>query len=328
MSVRAFFTSIKVESAQPPYDSLYSKIYYPGNYGDSAEERNMGYIPAEQSGAPFPVAILIPGSNCPPESYAWLARHLAENGIVSLVYGWIKEDMPGFVALSPGFDLGALMPDTYGSKPSAPAIPALLEELQRQNSKGVLAGLLDLDKIILGGHSAGGNASLLNTHADWFPSVKAGFSYAAHSGAATAIGYPEDTLLPLPSNRPFLIMGGTRDGVIAASSNRYGDTVDASPTHRIARTFDEAMSCKRGDSHLLLVQGANHFCFLDPDDGTTGRPFLDWECEQPAAAIRAFLAKTICSFIKASVSGDTNAGKELKELATGTHPLVAEYRNK
>ena len=326
MSVRAFFTSIKVDSAEPPYDSLYSKIYYPGSYGDSAEERNMGYIPANRAQAPFPVAILMPGSNCPPESYAWLARHLADNGIVAMVYGWVKEDMPGYVALSPGFDLGALMPDTYGSRPSAPAITALLGELERQQQNGVLAGLLDLDKIILGGHSAGGNASLLNTNADWFPSVKAGFSYAAHSGAATAIGYPKDTLLPLPSNLPFMIMGGTRDGVIAASSNRYGDEVDASPTHRIARTFDEAMNCARGDSHLLLVEGANHFCFLDPDDGTTGRPFLDWNCEKPEET-RAFLGEAICLFIKASVNGDKTAFKQLTTLASD-NPLVAEYRNK
>jgi len=326
MSVRAFFTSIKVDSAEPPYDSLYSKIYYPGNYGDSAEERNMGYVPADQALAPFPVAILMPGSNCPPESYAWLARFLASNGIVAMVYGWVKEDMPGYVALSPGFDLSGLMPDTYGSKPSAPAIPYLLGELQRQNSSGVLAGLLDLNSIILGGHSAGGNASLLNSNNEWFPSIKAGFSYAAHSGAATAIGYPKDTLLPLPSNVPFLIMGGTRDGVIAASSNRYGDEVDASPTHRIARTFDEAMNCARGDSHLLLIEGANHFCFLDPDDGTTGRPFLDWSCEQPAET-RAFLGEAIYLFIKASVNGDTAAFKQLTTLASD-NPLVAEYRNK
>ncbi len=328
MDVRAFFTSIKVASAEPPYDTLYSKIYYPGEYGDTPEERNMGYIPAQKALAPFPVAILMPGSNCPPESYAWLARYLASKGIVAMVYGWIKEDMPGYVALSPGFDLSALMPDHYGSKPSAPAIAALLEELERQQQHGVLAGLLDLNKVVLGGHSAGGNASQLNTHAEWFPGVKAGFSYAAHSGAATAIGYPKDTLLPLPSNLPFLIMGGTRDGVIAASSNRYGDEVDASPTHRIKRTFDEAMSCERNDSHLLLVKGANHFCFLDPDDGTTGRPFLDWPCEGSPAEIREFLAQVICEFILSSVNDDTGARQNLEKLIAGNPQWVDAFKTR
>ncbi len=326
--VRALFSVAAVEGAQPPYDRMQLKVYYPGRYGDSLEERNMGLIPADDSQAPYPVLVMMPGSNCPPEGYSWLARRLAERGVATVLFSWIKEDMPGYVGLSPGFELGALTPDSYGTRPSSSSLPSLLAAIDGLNREGALAGCLDTERVVIGGHSAGGIAALLNANSEWFPQLKAVFSYAAHSGASTALGFAEDTLLALPSQLPCLIMGGTRDGVIAASSHRYGDDTDSTPTVRIERTFREALQSARGDSHLVLVEGANHFCFLAPDDGCTGRPFLDWEATHDGDALRDFFGELIGLFIDASVREDSAAQRQLNTWLDAGSPMIALHERK
>lgn len=321
MDVRAFFTAATVAGEPEPWNTLQLKVYYPAHYGDSPEERNMGFIPAVSDGAPYPVVIFMPGSNCHPEVYGWLAKGLCEQGLVCVTFSWIKEDMPGFVSLSPGFDLRYLTPDTFGQAPSCSSLPTLLEAVEQLNRQGLLAGLLDTDKIVLGGHSAGGNAVLLNSNRTWFPGIVGGFSYAAHTGAATQLGFQDDTLLPVASNVPMLIMGGERDGVIAASADRYGDNEDSQPATRIERTFDEALTSHRQDSHLVIVKGANHFCFTHPYDGSTGRPFLDWQATGDEAGLRALMLETISQFTQACIG--RGAHSTLCELAN--HPHVSRY---
>lgn len=319
--VRAFFTAATVPGEPAPWNTLQLKVYYPSAYSDSFEERNMGLVPAAKPEQPYPVVLLMPGSNCHPEVYGWLAKGLCEFGLVCVTFSWIKQDMPGYVSLSPGFDLRYLTPDSFGKAPSCSSLSTLLEAVDKLNKDGLLAGLLDTNKIILGGHSAGGNAVLLNSNRDWFPQLIGGFSYAAHTGASTQIGFPEDTLLPVDGSVPMLIMGGEQDGVIAASANRYGDTEDSSPTERIGRTFDEALTSQRGDSHLALIRGANHFCFAHPYDGTTGRPFLDWPVDGDESDLRELMLSIIIDFIQACIGkGDHST---LAELAS--HPQISRY---
>jgi len=54
-------------------DRVNLKIYYPALYGDSAEERNSGLVPADRVAAPYPVVVLLPGINLAGDSSAWLA---------------------------------------------------------------------------------------------------------------------------------------------------------------------------------------------------------------------------------------------------------------
>lgn len=299
MAVRAFFDAVAVDGAVPPYDRIQLKIYYPSAPKMSMDEVNMGAVPANTELAPFPVVIMMPGTNVPPESYSWLAMALAERGIATLLYSWIKEDMPGFVSLSPGIDLDVMTPQRYGTAPTAAAMPSLLKGLRRMNSEGLLAGLLDLDSVFLGGHSAGGSVALLNANREWFPQLCGVFSYAAHSGATTALGFAEDSMLPLASNVPMLLLAGDRDGVIAASAFRYGDSDAATDAcARIDRSFHESISSDRGDTFLMHVRGANHFSFTCPSDKSTGRAFLDWEVEGDDNAIRTSMATTIGDFVK------------------------------
>jgi hypothetical protein len=114
----------------------------------------------------------------------------------------------------------------------------------------------------------------------------------AHTAAGTMMGYEPGKILPLPDSLPLLLIGGTCDGVIANSSDRYGLVWDT-PTTPISRTFHEGIAGGRNDSYLLLIEGANHFSMADPFDSTTGRPFLDFTATQPKEKIQDLMAETV-----------------------------------
>ncbi|NEP06471.1 MAG: dienelactone hydrolase [Okeania sp. SIO4D6] len=327
VNIRAFYRATKVENAQPPYDTINLKVFYPGKMSGSEQQQNQGIVPADRQQAPFPVVILFNGFNTNPELYKWLAIKLSERGMVVVTFAWVAENFPGVVALTPGVDIAMLAPDTYGTAPTASALPALLTELERINSEGILAGMLDLQKIILGGHSAGGRVAIESASPNFFSQVVAAFGYGVHTAAGTMMGYEAATILPLPDLLPLLLIGGTRDGVIANSSHRYG-TVWKEATTPVSRTFHEAISGGRNDSYLMLVEGANHFSFADPFDPTTGRPFLDFPATQPEDEIRSLMAETIGLFIDAHVRQQSTASDKLKELLNDGHPLIKSLERK
>lgn len=329
--IRAIYRTANagVAVSPSPYNTLMMKLFYPAAPTGSEEEQNSGVIPADASQAPFPVVIFMPGVNVGLEGYQWLAVRLAQAGLVVVTYNWVAEDMPGYVSLTPGVNLAALAPDVYGSQPTSTALAAIRAELLRLNypshtPKNPLTGLLDLKKIILGGHSAGGTMALQNCNPRWFSGVAAAFSYAAHTMASTMLGYPPETILPLPDACPCLIMGGTEDGVIAASSGRYASE-RSHPTTAIERTFHEALKGGREDCYLALLKGANHFTMTYPQDETTGRPFLDWPTTQPEAALRDLVADLILQFINAHIRHQPEAHTALAQMQ---NDLLAAWINK
>ncbi|MGG6242052.1 alpha/beta hydrolase family protein [Nodosilinea sp. AN01ver1] len=330
MTVRALFRAATVEGHAAPYNTLHLKVFYPAQLSGGTQEQNMGIVPANAEQAPFPVVILFNGINCGPELYQWLAVALAERGLVAVTFAWVAENLPGMVALTPGVDLAMLMPDRYGQGPTASAVPALLHELKTLNAAGVLAGLLDLDHVILGGHSAGGRVAIESASPEFFPSVCAAFAYGAHTAAVMHLGYPAGTILPLPDRLPLLLMGGTQDGVIANSSDRYGITWERATTP-VERTFRESIQGGRDDSYLLLLEGANHFSFVDPFDATTGRAFLDFSATQPNADLRELMAEAIGLFVKAYVGNSRSnieAREALVQRLAATQPPIAHFERK
>ncbi|MEH6516697.1 MAG: hypothetical protein V7742_08450 [Halioglobus sp.] len=322
MMVRAIYRAISIADSPAPYDRASLKVFYPGNYGGSAEERNTGVIPAANCDSPFPVVIILPGINVGPEAYSWLAHALARQGIVSVTFTLIAEEMPGYISLTPGLSISALKPENYGLQASATALSAILEELKVINQTGVLQGRLNLDKVILGGHSAGGSVALLNARPDWFPGLCAAFSYGAHAGAATALGWGEDAMFDLPSDLPLLIMGGTQDGCIANSTSRYGVS-NSSSTERVEKTFDTALDSARGDCYLAILEGANHFSMAWPEDHSTGRPFIDLPTTQPDEELRALLSQLICQFSLAVANNSEQARLQLESDVLNNHPMIS-----
>lgn len=323
VTVRAFYRCATAPGYDAPYDAINIKVYYPAAYRGRFAERDTGFIPADADRGPFPAVLILPGINLSHEGYGWLAQRLAAAGFVALTYSWTAREFNGLISLSPGLQTQWLTPEGYGKQPSCPALPPLFAELEALQQEGLLAGLLDLENIVLGGHSAGGSMALLNANRDWFPRVRGAFSYAAHTAGNAQLGWRDGAIMPL-FGTPLLIMGGTRDGVIAASRHRYGGKVDAVPsadhaTESVIRTFREGAP---EGSRLLIVEGANHFSLVWPQDAATGRPFLDWRVQGNGRAIRQHLAQAIVSFC-AWACGKPAAAKQLDALCDGKRPLAA-----
>lgn len=327
MTVRALYRSTKVESAPAPYDTIHLKVFYPAQMSGSEQENNLGIVPADSEKAPFPVVIFLGGINCSWEVYQWLAIELVEQGIVVVTFNWVAENLPGVIGLTPGVNLAMLSPNTYGTGATASALPAILTELENLQTNSLLAGMLDLRKVILGGHSAGGRVALESADPRFFPQIAAAFAYAAHSAGAVMLGFPADSILPLPSSVPMLLIGGTCDGVISASSGRYGVS-EGSPTRAVVRTFDEAITGDRNDSYLLIIEGANHFSIAYPTDPTAGRGFIDFPVTQPEEQIRALLAKAIGLFIDAHVQQKPLALETLGNILNNYTNLIAAFKRK
>lgn len=300
--IRALFHATTLPNASAPYNVLHLKIYYPAAPTNSDAERMSGVIPADKTSVPMPVVIFFNGINVGIESYHWLAVKLAEANIVTVMYTHVAETLPGVIGLTPAIDLAKVKPETYGSGATCPAIQPILDSLKQLNSdeKSPLYGAMDLNNVILGGHSAGGTVALQN--GQFFEQVKVVFSYAGHTMASTMLGFAPGTVLNIGS-KSTLLMRGDRDGVIAASRVRYG-TDEQSPDP-VEKTFDEACQPSAGnEAYDVLLQGANHFAIAHPLDETTGRFFLDMEMTRPEDEIRNEIAGLVELFINKHVRGN------------------------
>ena len=340
MSVRALFRAIKVAGAVAPYDTLTAKVFYPAQLSGDAAERNLGVVAPDAANAPYPVVIFLNGVNGPPEAYQWLMVELVERGFVAVTFAWVTNELPGGVpGLTPGVALALLRPETYGSGPTCPAIAPILQDLARMNESGPLAGLLDLSRFVLGGHSAGGSAALINANPHYFPNIKAAFTYGAHVQGATNLGHAPGSVFRLSDEIPLLIIGGNRDGVIAASSGRYQAVGQVTPRQLttgqlisdamapLLHTFQNAISGTRGDRYLAILDGANHFSLAYPQDLTTGRAYLDQSPTRLGVELRASLLSIIGDFLEAHVLGVEDAQFHFTRrfsLAEETWPMLVK----
>lgn len=305
--VRAIHRAVRLPGQPAPYDTLHARVYYPGRLTGRT-----GEVEADADAGPFPVVVLLPELGVGPESYRWLAQALADRGYAFVTYSHVAEVAPGRVELSPGIDPTPLRPDShYGHAPTAIAVAPLLDELGAVQASGPLAGLLDLERLVLGGHGQGGAAALHSAALRHFGGLSAVFAYAAHAEAPPGLEWPEGWLLPLPGEVPLLLLGGERDRLLDAGR---GD-----PLARLHRTFTEAFAGGRGDAHMLLLAGANHSSFCHPEDPTTA-PLADLHATAPGEALRAFFVEAISAFLDAYVREDSEVVVQLEQLAS--HPLV------
>ena len=277
------------------------------------------------------MVILLNGINVGPEGYRWLAERLASAGLVTVTFSHVTNVTAQQRGLSPGLDLEALGVAQFGSRPSATTVGPLLAALAAEQAEGPLAGLLDLDRVALGGHSAGGTVALLNADPAWFPGIRATFSYAGHTMPAAMLGHPDGTVLPVAADVPALVLGGTDDGVVAASAVRYGrgDAPLGIEEHDpITETFRRGTSA--AGSALGIIEGGGHLSFCDPVDPTTARGFLetDDDADGPAtglpgpAARRDLIGSLITAFCTEHL-GAAPTRPSLSELATA--PGLARF---
>src|SRR5688500_5587550 len=90
-TVRAVHTACTVLGHEPPFDTVHLKVFYPAAPTGDQTERMTGVIPADASGAPYPVVILFNGINVSADSYRWLAVALAERGYVAATFTFVEE---------------------------------------------------------------------------------------------------------------------------------------------------------------------------------------------------------------------------------------------
>ena len=302
-------------------DAALGTLFYPGDDRRLEEARLTGQVPADDADPPWPVVVLLPGINVVPDGYRWLAHRLVADGLCVVTYAAIGSLGPAGRGITPGLDLAALAPDTIGTRPSSTALGPLLACLAELSADehSPVAGRVDLGRVVVGGHSAGGTAALHNSDPSWVPGLQAVFAYAAHTMVATALGHGEAAVLPIPAKVPIMLLGGADDGVIAASRDRYRtDDGDHDP---VRRTFAEAIPRQEGDSWLVELAGAGHFAICDPVDTTSGRSFLEPDSATADPTVPELLGDLIAAFVAASLGRPSRV--KMEQLVD--HPSVGHW---
>ena len=286
-------------------DAALATLFYQGDDRRLEEARLTGQVPADDTDAPWPVVVFVPGINVVPDGYRWLAHRLVADGLCVVTYAAIGSLGPAGRGITPGIDLAALAPDTIGTRPSATVLGPLLAHLAElaADEQSPVAGLVDLNRVVVGGHSAGGTAALHNSDPGWVPGLQAVFAYAAHTMVATALGHGEAAVVPIPAQVPIMLLGGANDGVIAASRDRY--RTDNEAHDPVRRTFAEAIDRQQGDSWLVELADAGHFAICDPVDTTSGRSFLEPDPTTVDPAIRNLLGDFVAAFVATSLGRPT-----------------------
>lgn len=304
MPVRALLRVAVVETVTPPYNTIYLKIFYPALDATTEVHQQTGILPFDTQWSPAPIVIFLPGVNCSAHTYEWLAANLAGNGIVTVISSWIAQNLPGRMSISPGIDIEAVQVATYGKRPTSSSLSTILEVVESLRDDEVMAGNLNHEAIILGGHSAGGTMALQNARHDWFPKVKAAFAYGSNSLATGVLGkWERGKIPPLPTDVPILMMGASLDGISEHHNKAFGHQ-EESNIEFLQRIFKEA---NYQDSTLCIFDGANHHSICYPLDTSIGRTFLDTATDADEQIIRAEIADLIKNFIKAQVQSNKQA---------------------
>ena len=324
--VRSHRIAVRVPGAPAPYDTLHATLRYPALPADNDVERMSGMLRADSSGAPYPVVVVLPGINVASAGYLDLAVAMADSGMVAVTFDWVGELFPGQYGLTPGVDLAVVGPTTYGTAPTTPALAPLLAALAEVNAAGPLAGLLDLERVGLFGHSAGGTVALQSARPQWFPKVRAVATYGSHTMASQQLGFAPGTLLAAPIAVPVMVVAGTEDGVIAASAIRYGEEAGAAAHDPVERTWAEAIPLET-EAWLVRLAGAGHLAASSYDDPTSARGFLEAPLEAEQSTLRAALCALLTTFFTAQlVSGarSADAAAELDQILNLSHPSIAD----
>jgi dienelactone hydrolase len=320
--IRCLHGATTIPDIAPPYNTVHFRIFYPAHYTGTDAERLTGSLPPDLTDAPWPVVVILPGINVGSEGYRWIAERLAANGIAAVTYSFVTEVMAGNVGLSPGLDLSAVRPQTYGTRPSCTVLTPLLDALKAMS--GAVVAQLDLTRILTFGHSAGGTVALENARPDWFPGLLGVIGFGAHTVPSLIIGHPEGTVLGI-GPVPTLLIEGEFDGVIARSQDRYG-TALAEGHHPVVRTFREGVSDPTGASVRVVVRNATHLSILDPVDSTTARGFLEPPEIEPDGT-REVLGELIVSFSAAVLrsASPLDSPRRIAFDGLARHPLVFEW---
>ena len=289
--VRAVYDAVALPGAEPPYDTAHVVVHYPAAATDG--DPTLGIVPPDPARVPLPVVLLAGNFNCPPELYAWLAKRLARSGRAVVTWTWVTPLFGGRPGLSTGIDLSAVTPSTFGSRVPSALLPALLEQLPLIADIGPA---LDLSRVVLGGHSAGGTTALLCS--SWLDAPA--FSYGGHTRTQVPQGFGAEHYLPLGDGPPLLLLGGREDGVVDAIARQQVGAVATG--HPKTLTAERSVPADRR-CWTVLLDGANHYSLCEGYDGTSGRGYLEGAASADQAAVRDRLGLLIGDFLDVVLDG-------------------------
>lgn len=322
--MRATYTAVIVPGSEAPFATAHLKVFYAAHRTADPLEVATGELPPDPAAGPRPVVLFLPGVNVNPDTYRWLAELLVSDGFVVVVPHWVGPLMPGFVGITPGVDVEAMTPDRYGTRPACSLVRPALGALGQLGAEGGrLAGALDLSRVVVGGHSAGGSMALLSADDRWFPEVVGAFAYGAHNQPSTALGWAPASVLPYAGSAPLLLVAGSDDGVIKASAFRYGEE-QGEARDPVRRTFDEAIAPER-DAWLVVLDGANHLLACHPHDTSTARGFLE---EPMPLDVEAVTRERYAEAVRSFCSRVTGLGDDGALAALARRPGVQTVRTK
>lgn len=180
------------------------------------------------SGEPLPAVVFSHGFGGTRLQSIDFAEHLASRGYIVAA------------ADHPGRMLGDVLPclfspplegcdlSGFGADPAVPHIPVVLDALDALSMDGFLAGAVDMERLGMSGHSAGGATT--STLGDTEPRFDALLSMAAPASPERAV--------------PTLLLDGTCDGVV--------------PTEQVDASFGDLLVGER-----VRILGAGHLAFSD-----------------------------------------------------------------
>lgn len=210
------YLSPALQAKIPPQDH----VLYPADaYTDA---------PAASSGGPFPLALFSHGFAGFPEQSVTITTHLASWGFVVAAPDHVERSLDGLLGTGaqgvPKLSDVQVLQDTL----------ALVE--QQAGQPGVLHGLVDPNRVVVTGHSAGAGAAYQLAAVD--PRVKAWISYSVAPGKDEGAG----STVP---DKPGMVMLGEKDGIIAPAQT------------------EQVYAAMKAPKWLVKVPGAGHLVFSD-----------------------------------------------------------------
>jgi predicted dienelactone hydrolase len=281
----------------------------------------------DPSGGPYPVAVLSSGFAIGAGSYAWLAEHLASHG---------------FVVAAPQhaepLDPQMLWQATIDRPRDVSAALDVIEHASAPG--GRIAGLADLDRVAVAGHSYGGYAALAAAGARLDTAALLS-ACASDGGPGGALAFQCDALVP------HLDELAARAGLDAVPAGKWPSWADNRVDAAVVLAGDAVMFGPRGLAHLAVpllaiggtadadspfawgtaaayedssaprkaevsLAGAEHFVFTGVCDAPrtvlalVGSTFCDDPAWEPGAA-HAVVAHLTAAFLLAEIAGNSDA---------------------
>lgn len=312
--VGAMYDVFKI-SNDAPYDIVRMKILYP-----TKSEMGENNLYEAIDGDPFPVVIFASGGGVEANRYQWLGERLVrENGIAFVIYELLTSVFGYILPLS-------AVPNEKNITASVPPLKSIEKKLSEINVEGLLAGRLDLQNMVVGGHSMGGSAMLLYGHETQINSVKGIFAYGSSTAVRISSGSPPGSFLPIKSTAPVLIIGGSVDTCAGDSGSLFGVEWESCITPSM-RTFHEAIqSGQRG--YFVELDGANHMFIVDPLDATWYSMFPDSDTQRPVEVLQDTFSQLVSLFIKQCIHEDVSSWEEFEQFSQNQQPIISNFETK